>query len=107
MKIHQSELDELPPQNDEDPMVPKTIVFPAYELTPSTVGFGNGSTRIETRAIELRCDPKYAAIMKKLITRTSNGSNNDIQFQPMGMVQVIGPDMYRRLLEDQNKYLHQ
>ena len=51
MKIHQSELDELPPQNDEDPMVPKTIVFPAYELTPSTVGFGNGSTRIETRAI--------------------------------------------------------
>ena len=45
----------------------KKVLVPEYDIVSMKVGFGNGKERIDTNAIEIRCDPKDTIILKKLV----------------------------------------
>ena len=104
MKLTTKDKEALESDITQDPTQAKTVTFPAYELLPTSIGFGNGSTRITTRVIEMRFDPEDANVLKKLITIISNSSTNDIEFMPSRLVQIIGPEAYKKILGKQNHY---
>ena len=45
----------------------KIIAIPAYDVTPTRIGYLSGSESITTKAYELRCDPSDSTILKNLI----------------------------------------
>ena len=94
------------PVNDEDMEDDSNeVVIPAYDIVNNKIFFGNGKERITTKAIEIRCDPDDAIILKKLLTRISLSSRNQISFMPTGMLQISGQDIYKRSIGAHNSYL--
>ena len=78
------------------------VVIPAYDIVNNKISFGNGKDIITTKAIEIRCDPADSNILKKLLTKISLSSSNDITFMPTGMLQLSGQDIYERSLHSHN-----
>ena len=77
-------------------------MFPTYYIVSTKFGYGNGKNRISTYAFEIRCAPDDAVPLKKLLTRISLSSTNDIKFIPTGMLQMLGQTAYKNALKSQN-----
>ena len=89
------------PSSDDN----KTITFPPYDIVVNSFGYGNGPTRITTKAYEVRCAPTDATILKKLFTRISLTSKYNLNFMPAGMLQLSGQTAYKNALRSHNEYL--
>ena len=98
----------LQQEESDDPMEDDNsfLQIPAFDITPATIGFGNGPERITTKAFELRCDPSNAAILKTLFTTIANNSTSELKFIPHGIIQLLGPETYKRTLNEQNCFLN-
>lgn len=85
VKLTQEESTDLTqdPVEDENEMECKqNVLVPAYNMVSRNFGFDNGTDRIETHAMEIRCDPSNAIILKKIFTRISLNSKTSITLMP-------------------------
>ena len=86
------------------------LILPAFDLSSSTVSYGNGKLRVKTTAFEVKCHPDYAKILKTVLTRsflnTDQNNYDNIQFVPYGLAQVAGEQVYKQQIVKQNAFLH-
>ena len=97
-------------KNDFDIDDYSPLILPAFDLSSSTVSYGNGKLRVKTTAFEVKCHPDQAKILKTLLIRSSlnTDTNNydNIQFVPYGLAQVAGEQVYKQQIVKQNVFLH-
>ena len=76
------------------------LVIPAFDLSSSSVSYGNGKLRVKTTVFEVNFHPEHLKILKILLTRSSlnTDQNNydNIQFVPYGLAQVAGEQVYKQ-----------
>ena len=68
VELKSEEIIDLTMGNPEaiDPDTRTTVSYPAFDVFKGNAGFGNGEIRINTRILEIRCDPSDASILKKI-----------------------------------------
>ena len=89
----------------DDPQRQNEILIPAFDIHHKTVGNGNGANRISTTAFDIRCNPKDSSLLKTLMARCSEDTNNDFTFIPYGLLQMTNAETYRRQIIFQNNFI--
>ena len=99
-------------ESTDDPQRQNEILIPAFDIHHKTVGNGNGENRIgngnganiiSTTAFDIRCNPKDSSLLKTLMTRCSEDTNNEFTFIPYELLQITNAETYRRQIIFQNK----
>ena len=78
-----------------------------FELFPTWVGNGIGTTRISTKALLIKCNVDTGAILHELFLRMQTNKNiyPRMQYVPIGTAQLLGPEPYKHLIHANNAYL--
>ena len=86
------------------------MILPTFDLSSSTVSYGNGKLRVKTTAFEVKCHSDHAKILKIILTRSSLNTDqknyDNIQFVSYGLAQVAGEQVYKQQIVKQNAFLH-
>jgi len=87
---------------DDDKLLP----IP-FELFPTSVGYGIGTTRVSTKALAIKCNVDTGAILHELFLRMQTDKNiyPRMQYVPVGTAQLLGPEPYKHLIMQNNAYL--
>ena len=89
----------------DNPQRQNEILIPAFDIHHKTVGNGNGVNKISTTAFDIRCNPKESFLLKALMTRCSEDSNNEFTYIPYGLLQMTTAETYRRQIIVQNNFI--
>ena len=89
----------------DDPQRQNEILIPAFDIHHKTVGNGNGANRISTIAFDIRCNLKDSSLLKTLMTRCSEDTNNEFTLILYGLLQMTNAETYRRQIIFQNNFI--
>jgi hypothetical protein len=94
---------------DPDNMWEKSFEFevPDFELIVATIGLGNGTSRITTRAIDIQCTIESAPLLKELFSRSDFTTNTQRtgRFISRGLAQMASPTVYKKFISLHNQFL--
>ena len=90
-------------ESTDDPQRQNEIFIPAFDIHHKTVGNGNGENRISTTVFDIRYNPKDSSLLKTLMARCSEDTNNELTFIPYELLQITNAETYRRQIIFQNK----
>ncbi len=78
-----------------------------FELFPTRVGYGIGTTHVSTKALLIKCNVDTGAILHKLFLRMQTNKNiyPRMQYVPISTAQLLGPEPYKHLIMQNNAYL--
>ena len=81
--------------NDYEP--PKLLVF---NISTSTVSYGNGKHRVKTKVFEVKCHPAHTHTLKTLLARSSLSSDPETydsnKYFPYKLSQVVDKQVYKQ-----------
>jgi hypothetical protein len=67
------------------------------EAITHTVGFGNGDSRIKTKAFEIRVPLEIRLTIKEILTRIATKDDiPDGPYIPYGLIQTVGAKVYKK-----------
>ncbi len=94
-------------QNQDDTVDDSQFVPIPFELFRTDVGYGSGLTRVATKAIGIKSNVEYGAILNELLLRMKVGKHifPNVQYIPVGLAANIGAASYTQLICDNNAYL--
>ena len=92
-------------ESTDDPQRRNEILIPAFDIYHKTVGNGNGANRVSTIVFDIRCNPKDSSLLKTLMTRCSEDTNNEFTFIPYRLLQMTNAETYRRQIIFQNNFI--
>ena len=85
------------------------LELPGFDLSNSTVSYGNRKFRVKMIVFKVKCHPEHAHILTNLLIQSSHKLDqedyNELQFVPYGLAQVAGEQVYKQQFVNQNAFL--
>jgi len=85
-----------------------TTILPNFEVYRTRLSHGRTPSQVTTDVIGIKCEPRDAKLLTEffacLATETNN-SHQDGTFVPKGASSLLGPQTYKQIIKDNNRFL--